>query len=319
MDVSIVIVNWNTRDILRGCLASIFKETKGFPLEVIVVDNDSTDGSPQMVETEFPQVLLIANSENVGFATANNQGIAIARGRYVLLLNSDTIVLDNAIGKMISFAECNPEAGAMACRILNPDGTLQLSCFLFPSLLNMALLATYLGKLFPRSKLFGREMMSWSDWSNVCEVDVVAGCFMLVRREVIDQVGVLDERFFMYAEETDWCYRMKQAGWKILFTPDAEIIHLGGQSSSQKLAEMTLQLFGSILLFMKKHRGFLAHTLACFLVALFFILRVPYWLATGMLYKRQRSKSIQTAITYSLGGLYSLTDWKKLLVNRGKT
>jgi len=204
----------------------------------------------------------------------------------------------------------------MACRILNPDGTLQLSCSMFPSLLNLFLQAVYLSKLFPRNRFFGRQMKSWSDWRDVCEVDYVVGCFILTRREVVEQVGGMDERFFMYSEETDWCYRMRKAGWKILFTPEAEIIHLGGQSSSQKKSEMTLQLYGSKLLFMKKHKSSLTHTFACFLVALFLILRVPYWLATCILCHRERRKSIQIARIYSLGGFYCLTDWTKLLFNR---
>src|SRR3972149_58707 len=255
MAVWIIIVNWNTRRILYDCLTSIYRETKTCSFETIVVDNNSTDFSTQMVKTEFPQVLLITNSKNVGFATANNQGMRIARGRYILLLNSDVVILDNAISKMISFADSNLEAGVVACRIRNPDGTLQSTCFKFPSLLNMILSVTYLQKLFPRSTFFGRERMGWFDWNSVCEMDVVAGCFMLVRRKAIEQVGLMDESYFMYGEETDWCYRFKQAGWKGCFAPGAEIIHLGGSSSKQMKPEMTLQLWASILFFLKKHRS----------------------------------------------------------------
>ncbi len=312
MDVSVIIVNWNTRRILYNCLTSIYRETKACSFETIVVDNNSTDHSTQMVRTEFPQVLLITNSKNVGFATANNQGMRIARGRYILLLNSDVVILDNAISKMISFADSNLEVGLAACRIRNPDGTLQSTCFMFPSLLNMILSVTYLHKLFPRNTFFGRERMGWFDWDNVCEMDVVAGCFMLVRRKAIEQVGLMDESYFMYGEETDWCYRFKQAGWKVMFSPDAEIIHLGGSSSKQMKPEMTLQLWASILFFLKKHKSTLSYYLACLLVALFFLLRVPFKLVSAVFSKNGEYSYWQTAKTYVVGAVKALFGWQAL-------
>ena len=214
IDVSTIIVNWNTCNITCDCLKSVFEQTKELSFEVIVVDNASSDGSVEMIRHDFPQVNLIENSENKGFAAANNQGMAIANGCYVLLLNSDTIILDNAISKTISFADAHPEAAVTGCRVLNPDRSLQPTCFMFPSILNMLFESSYLYKLFPRSKFFGRERMTWWDRSDVREVDVVTGCFMLVRREAIEQVGIMDERFFVYGEETDWCYRFKRASWK---------------------------------------------------------------------------------------------------------
>ncbi len=218
-EISIIIVNWNTRDVLCDCLRTLYQQAGGIDFEVIVVDNASTDSSAEMVKVRFPNVILIENHENRGFAAANNQGMAIARGRYVLLLNSDTVVPDDTMPKMVAFAYNHPEAAVVGCRVLNPDGTLQPTCFMFPSLLNMVLSSTYLYKLFPGSKFFGRERMTWWDRNDAREVDVVTGCFMLVRREAIEQIGLLDEYFFMYGEETDWCYRFKQAGWKVIFTP----------------------------------------------------------------------------------------------------
>ena len=200
MDVSVIIVNWNTCDVLRDCLASVYANTKNIAFEVIVVDNASSDGSVDMIRSEFPHVKLIANSGNRGFAGANNQAIAVANGRYVLLLNSDTLILDNAIFKTVAFADTHPEAAVVGCKVLNPDRTLQRTCFMYPSILNMFLSATYLYKLFPRSKFFGRERMSWWDRNDTREVDVVTGCFMLVRRGAIEQVGLMDERFFVYGE-----------------------------------------------------------------------------------------------------------------------
>jgi hypothetical protein len=281
MDVSIVIVNWNTRDILRDCLASIYENNIGLKFEVIVIDNASSDGSQGMIQEEFPQATVIANTTNRGFAAANNQGMAIAKGRYVLLLNSDTIVLDDAIDKVVAFADAHPQAGMVGCRVLNPDRSLQRSCFMFPSVLNMALWISYLFKIFARSRFFGRDRMTWWDGDDVREVDVLTGCFMLVRHEAIEQIGPMDERFFMYFEETDWCYRFRQAGWKVMFMPNAEIVHLGGATSKQVRTCMVNQWRKSMLLYYKKHKSLLAYISAWVLIALFFLTRVPYWWLKG--------------------------------------
>jgi GT2 family glycosyltransferase len=316
MDVSIVIINWNTKDILRDCLESVYEQTQDINFEVIVVDNTSADGSAEMVKNDFPQVILIENAKNNGFAAANNQGIAVAKGRYVLLLNSDTVVLDNAIKKTLSFADAHPEAAVVGCRVLNPDRTLQPSCFMFPSILNMLLSTTYLYKLFPGSRFFGREHMTWWSRDDVREVDVVTGCFMLVRREAIYQVGTMDERFFMYGEETDWCYRFKEAGWKVMFTPVGEIIHLGGASSRQTSSEMTLQLRGSILLFLKKHKSRLTYTLVCLLVSLFFFLRILYWLSASLFARSDRISCLRTARAYVTGAIKALTGGQSLCIKK---
>jgi GT2 family glycosyltransferase len=312
MDTSIIIVSWNTRTLLEDSLKSIYKQTQDVTFEVIVIDNASTDGSAEMIKKNFPQAMLIENSENRGFAAANNQGIAISKGRYVLLLNSDTIVLDNAIEKTLSFADAHPESAVVSCRVLNPDRTLQPTCFMFPSILNMLLSSTYLYKLFPKSKFFGRERMTWWNRNDIREVDVVTGCFMLIRLKAIQQVGTMDEQFFMYAEETDWCYRFKKANWKVMFTPVGEIIHLGGQSSRQKKAQMILQLRSSILLFIKKHKSSLVYTIACVLVALFFFLRVPYWLVKSIFSRSSKSNDILIARTYLAGAGKALLGAEKL-------
>jgi GT2 family glycosyltransferase len=278
-DLDIIVVSWNTRDILRDCLASVYEQTRGISFQVIVVDNASSDGSAEMVRAEFPQAVLIENTENRGFAAANNQGMEIAGGRYVLLLNSDTIVLDGAIQKTLRFAESHPEAAVVGCRVLNPDGTLQRTCFMFPSLLNLVLAATYLYKIAPRNSFCGRERMGGWERDAVREVEVVSGCFMLVRREAIERVGLMDEEYFMYAEETDWCWRFKKAGWKSLFYPDAQIVHLGGQSSRQVRIKSLIQLRLGLLQFMFKNRSSLVFRCAGLLIALFLWLRVSFWLA----------------------------------------
>ena len=292
-DISIVIVNWNTRHILFDCLKSVYEQSVDSSLEVIVIDNASSDGSAEMVKKDFPQITLIENSENLGFAAANNQGIEISKGRYVLLLNPDTLILDNAINKTLYFADAHPESAVVGCRVLNPDRTLQPTCFMFPSILNMLLSTTYLYRLFPKSRFFGRERMTWWDRSDIREVDVVTGCFMLVRREAIEQVGLLDERFFVYGEETDWCYRFKKAGWKVMFTPCAEIIHLGGQSTQKKATAMVVQLRKSILQFMKKHYSPLIYRAACLLTVTFLAVRLPIWSVMAFF---QRSESSEAAI-----------------------
>ncbi len=304
MDVSIVVVSWNTCKILRDCLESIYSETKEVQFEVIVVDNASPDNSGEMIRTEFPQAILLENKKNQGFAAANNQGMAIAKGRYVLLLNSDTVVLGNAIRKTVVFADVHPEAAVVGCRVLNPDHTIQRTCFMFPSICNMILSSTYLYKIFPKSRFFGRERMSWWKRDDVREVDVATGCFMFVRQEPIKQIGLMDERFFVYAEESDWCYRFKESGWKVMFTPCAEIIHLGGQSSKKNVTEMGLQLRGSILQFIYKHRPRWEYALACLLVWLFCAVRIPFWFVC-FLFSRQDRK-------YNWGRMriYAITTWR---------
>lgn len=316
MDVSIIIVAWNVRELLYNCLKSVYNETKGISFEVIYVDNASEDGSVEMVRKEFPKVRIIENEENKGFIKASNQGIEIAEGRYVLLLNSDTVVLDNAIAKSVEFADAHPDAGIVGCKTLNPDRTLQLNCFMYPSILNMFLSATYLRKIFRKSKFFGRERMTWWNFDDVREVETISGCFSLVRIEAIKQVGLMDDVYFVYGDDIDWCYRFKKNGWKILFTPEAEILHYRGQTTKQKPGKFKLQLSGSTLIFMRKYRSKPMFVLACILMALFFFLRIPYWLIIGVLGKNERKRSIQIAKTYFLGSLYCLTNWRKLLMNK---
>jgi len=316
LDVSIIVVAWNVRKLLYNCLKSVYDETKCIDFEVIYVDNASEDDSVEMVRKEFPNVRIIENEENKGFIIANNQGIEVSEGRYILLLNSDTIILDNAIAKTIKFADEHLNAAIVGCRVLNTDRTLQRTCAMYHSLLNMFLSATYLYKVFPRSKFFGREAMTWWDFNDVREVEVVYGCFSLVRREAIDQVGLMDPRYFVFGDDPDWCYRFGKAGWKIMFTPEPEIVHYGGQTTKKKADKFLLQLYGSNLIFMKLHRSRLSFPFARLLIALFFILRVPYWYAAAMFHKNKRKESIQTAKAYLIGCFYCLTNWKKLLMNK---
>ena len=316
MDVSIIVVAWNVRELLYNCLKSVYDQTNGISFEVIYVDNASVDGSVDMVRKEFPEVRIIENEKNEGFIRANNQAIRVANGRYMLLLNSDTIVLDNAITKTVKFADAHPDAAVIGCRVLNRDRTLQRTCFMYPSILNAFLAATYLYKIFPKSRFFGRERMTWWTFDEPRDVEVVCGCYSLARKKAIEQVGMMDPKYFVYGDDPDWCYRFSKAGWRVMFTPSAEIIHYGGQNTRQMARKFRWQLLGSRLIFMKLHRSPWTFPLACLSTALFFFLRIPYWLLLGIRLGKNRKEAFETAGTCFYGGLFCLFDWKRLLMNR---
>ena len=316
VDVSIIVVAWNVKDLLRNCLESVFRETTGIRFEVIYVDNGSIDGSVEMVTEAFPQVRMIRNQTNEGFIRANNQGIHISTGRYVLLLNSDTIVLNNAVAKLTEFADTHPEAAVVGPRVLNPDWSLQRACFMFPSALNMLLSTTFLHRTFPASRFFGRERMTWWSFNEEREVETVCGCCSLVRKSAVDRVGMMDERYFVYGDDPDWCFRFNKAGWKNMFTPAAQIIHYGGQNTNQEARRFRLQSTGSTLIFMRLHRHWVWFTVARLLNAAFFLSRAPYWLAVALVQGENRKTSLDTAAAYVLGCFYCLTDWTRLLMNR---
>lgn len=315
VDVSVVIVSWNTRDLTRACLASVFKETAGIGFEVILVDNASADDTVAMVRAEFPQVRLIANPDNRGFVAANNQAFGIARGRYVLLLNSDTLVLDGAIQKTARYADSRPRGAVFGCRVHYGDMSLQRTCFMWPSLANIALQASFLYKIFPRSRFFGREYMTWWDYDEPRQVQTVCGCFSMVRKAAIDEVGPMDPVYFFYGDDPDWCYRFTKAGWEIHFFPGARIIHYGGQSSVQMKRAFRLQLSGSQLIFFRLHRSRAAFAAARLLIALFFLVRLPFWLAKAAVDRERRAAHLETVGTHLVGARYCLFSWKKLVMN----
>ena len=225
MDVSIIIVNWNTRELLRNCIDSIRKTVQGPSFEIIVVDNASADDSAAMLRENFPEVVVIENRENRGFGAANNQVMHIMNGRYALLLNSDTVLCEHAVERLFFFMEGHPDA-AMACgQLLNADGSRQNSIAAFPSLLTLLMNTSLLEYCFPArfpSKRYNCEAPR--------EVDSCIGACLMVRKKAIDAVGMFDERYFFFFEETDWALQMKKAGWEIWQVPDAEVYHLQGQS-----------------------------------------------------------------------------------------
>jgi len=254
--LSIIVVSYNTVELLKDCLRSIYRNREALSLEVIVVDNGSWDGSAEMLNREFPDVHLIRNQENRGFAAANNQGIRIAKGEYILLLNPDTVLLEGSLGETLQFMKSHPEAGIVGVRLLNQDGTIQQSCRSFPTVLNVLFEALFLYKVFPRSRLVGKYYMGWFNYDRVQEVDVVLGAFMMVRRSVFEKIGMFDEQFFMFTEETDFCIRAKRTGLKTYFFPGAEVIHVGGQSAEQDPERMFREIYHTQLYLFRKHYRF---------------------------------------------------------------
>ena len=260
VDLSIVILSWNVRDLLRQCLESV---ASGHPLpanspllvtEIIVVDNASSDGSVEMVHAEFPAVRLIANQTNRGYTGGNNDGIAAATGRYVMILNPDTRVLDDALAALVSYADVHPDVGVVGPQLLNSDGSVQSSRRRFPTLITGLFESTWLEPLAPRDVLRRYNVLDQPD-DAIQEVDWLFGACFLVRREVIQQVGALDEGFFMYSEEMDWCRRIRQAGWKVVYLPEAQVIHYGGKSSDQVAAQRHIYFQTSKVRYFRKHHG----------------------------------------------------------------
>lgn len=301
--LSIVIVNWNTREMLRECLQSVFMTTGALDFEVIVVDNASEDGSVAMVKADFPQAHLICNTENRGFAAANNQGFAVSAGEHILLLNSDTIVHEDVLEKSVEWLDTHPDVGAMGCRVLNTDGSVQKTCSMYPSLLNQFLLTSGLSKLsWPR--FFSRYQMDGWQRDDEREVEVISGCYLLVRKTVIDEVGVLDESFFFFGEETDWCKRMRDAGWVLMFAPVGEITHHGGGSVKSLNDKRDVMLSEAIIRLHRKHSG-LVGALAAFVIILSFNgSRAIAWslasLVASSLRARERAQHFRAVFRQSL-------------------
>jgi GT2 family glycosyltransferase len=276
MNLSIIIVNWNTAEMLQGCLNSVFAGLGELEAEVIVVDNGSSDNSVQMVQQVFPDVILICNSENRGFAAANNQALKIARGDFALLLNSDTVVHNDVLVRSVEYMVAHPDVGVMGCRVLNSDGTLQPTCSRFPTLPNLALLASGLWKLNWPPFLDRYQMRRWSRLDER-DVEVVTGCYMMVRSIAVREVGLLDEDFFFYGEETDWCRRCSEAGWKLRFAPVGEITHYDCGSAKKLNYKRDLLLSQSLIRLHLKWGGFLSGIAAWLIVFSFTFTRALFW------------------------------------------
>lgn len=254
MDLSIIIVNYNTRVLTLQCISSIYESNIDNSFEVFVVDNNSSDNSIEAIRQQFPNVLLIENKENVGFSKANNQAIKQATGAFVLLLNSDTIVKENTLSIMLQYMKENEDVGAAGCEVLLPDGTLDKACHRgFPTPSASFYYMSGLAKKYSNNPRFNLYHKSYLNMRKIHEIDCLVGAFMIVRAETIKQVGMLDETFFMYGEDVDWCYRIKEAGWKIIYNPKTSIIHYKGASSRKKPAKIVYEFHRAMYLFHKKN------------------------------------------------------------------
>lgn len=287
IDLSIVIVSWNTRDILRDCLVTVMDGIGELRVQVIVVDNASDDGSAEMVETDFPEVELVRSPTNTGFAGGNNIGFRRCRGRQVLLLNSDTLVLGDVLERSVTWLDDHPDVGAMGCRVLNPDRTVQSTCFRYPSLLNLLLLTLGLSRF---DGWLGRyQYVGWQRDAER-EVEVLTGCFVIVRREVLEQVGELDDRFFFCGEETDWCLRVRRAGWRLVFAPTGEIVHLGNASGRRFEHRRDVLLSAGLVGLHAKHGGVIRRILADRMLLIFNMSRAVVWSLSSLLGRSHRAR-----------------------------
>jgi GT2 family glycosyltransferase len=266
-DVSVIIVSFNTREVLRQCLASVVEDAGGLVAEIIVVDNASTDGSPEMVERDFPQVVLLRSTINLGFAEGNNYALRHARGRYFVLLNSDAFFVPGSLVRAIDHMDRNPSIGLGGCRLIGRDGASQPSSRCFHSILGDAIVLTGLAAKFPRSKFFGRFDRTWADENQPAQVDWVPGAFTILRPSALERVGYFDPVFFLYYEEVDLCLRMKRAGIPVWYWPDIVVVHIGGESSRQltelefspMASQVVLWRMRSTLLYYRKHHGWKVH------------------------------------------------------------
>lgn len=261
MDLSIIIVNYETYDLTKQTIKSVITQEQPFNYDIYLVDNGSTDGSIERLQEDFLKeskdgtIKFILNPENRGFAHANNLALKKTQAEYVLLLNSDTVVLDNCLEASLNYMETHQDTGALGCKVVLPDNTLDKACRRsFPDFYVSFYRMTGLSRLFPKSKRFGRYNLTYLDEDEIYEVDCVVGAFMLVRQKTIQEVGLLDETFFMYGEDIDWCYRIKAANWKIIYFSDAKIIHYKGASYSKKQNKrLTYEFYRAMYIFYNKH------------------------------------------------------------------
>ena len=285
-DLSVVIISWNVRELLRRCLDSIQESLKGekgkgLLIETIVFDNGSADGSADMVREYLPWVHLMESEVNLRFTKGNNLAIGQSEGRYILLLNPDTEVVGDALGTMVAYMESHPRVGALGPQLLNPDGTTQSSRRRFPTLATAFLESTVLQPWFQGSKILKRYYLLDRPDDEIQPVDWAVGAALLIRREALHQVGPLDEEFFMYSEELDWCYRLKAQGWEVVYLPTAQVVHQEGRSSEQVLPARHIHFQRSKVLFFKRYYGWRGEVLRWFILSTYlylFLLEGLKWL-----------------------------------------
>ena len=289
IDISAIIVNCNTKQFIAECVQSMLEYRGQYTLEIIVIDNASEDGSALALREQFHEIKIIENNHNVGFARANNQGIEIAQGRYVCLVNSDIKFIQDCFSQMLSYMEQHSDVGMLGPKLLWQDRSLQWSCRKYPSLWNTLCPALGLNSIFPRSSFFSSEHMGYFGHDRIICVDVIVGAFMFVRRLALEQVGKMDDVFFMYCEEVDWCKRFAAFGWKIGFFPKAEVIHYGCGSSSMGSARFVKEYCISNLRYWRKYHSGIKELLFRLLLILRYLLRLPIWAMLILLMPQKRA------------------------------
>ena len=299
--LSIVIVHWNTKKLLENCLTSIYNAMPSIGMEVFIIDNASTDGGSMMAREMFPDVRLIENRINIGFAKACNQGIQASSGEYILLLNPDTEIINGALNAQLEFLETNPVCAAVGPQLINIDGTYQQSCSPTPTLFREVWRLFHLDTLKPLSRY---PLITW-DREQPVKVDVIQGACLMLRGSALQQVGLLDENFFIYSEEVDLCYRLGQAGFGLYWVPSAKVIHHGGQSTQQIAPEMFLQLYKSKHQFFRKHFGQTTADIYRFILGIAALARIIVGQILSRIHTRYSDKyrtivSRYTALLYTL-------------------
>jgi N-acetylglucosaminyl-diphospho-decaprenol L-rhamnosyltransferase len=310
LDLSIIIVSYRVPDLLDDCLASVYKQTEGIDFEVLVVDNAPGDGSAEIVREKYPQATLLEPDDNLGFAGGNNYAAGRARGRRLLLLNPDTVVLDGAIQKLHAFAESKPSAGIVGGRTVRADRSLEPTCcWADPGLWPLLCKAVGLNVVLKGSRLFDREAMGWWARDDDRRVDIITGCFLMMSKDVWDELGGFDPRFFMYAEEVDLCWRLRRTGREIWFAHEPEIIHLVGASASKATGSRLLAVNKALLQLFRKHQGLAYCAVADVLMVIGILTRAAGLGLVGLLKggdRRARAANLARAGFAQLGWLFTM-------------
>ncbi|MEN6624703.1 MAG: glycosyltransferase family 2 protein [Candidatus Sumerlaeia bacterium] len=272
--ISAIVVSWNTLRMTLDCLRSIEEDCAAIPHELIVVDNASTDGSPDAVAAAFTGARVIRNAANLGFARANNQGIAAARGKYLALINSDAVVLPGCMDSMLREMNEHPDIGLISPRILGRDGRLQPNALRFPGYWNRLCESAGLSRLFPSADWLGDTRLAERHLRATRDVDILTGCFWVARASAVDRIGPLDAGFFMYGEDMDWCRRFRRGGWRVVYHPAGSAIHFGGASSNLQPTRFFIELQRSILRYWRKHHGRVGWLYCAAMIALHQLVRL---------------------------------------------
>ncbi len=291
MDISVIIVGWNAGHYLELCLESLLEAPPRRTMEILVLDNASTDGSAEMIEARFPHVKLIRSTDNLGFAKGNNVAIRQWQGRYIALVNTDVIVLPGCLDALADFLDQNPKVGNVGPRVFNPDMTQQSTCRRFPTLWNNFCSATTLASRFKGSRFFAGEHMFFFPHDRTLAVDVLVGCFSMIRREAFEAVGLLDEGLFMYGDDVDWCRRARNAGWEVVFFPGARAIHDRGKITAPYPVRFAVAQQRSVIHYWKKHHSFLGVLGIRSIMLLHHVLRYSLAVFSGLAHSEASARS----------------------------